>query len=88
MNSEIRKNLLDLHFQKYLVIASTSVILGFTYLIGVGIAVITNQINFEEPLSWIILAMLSMLFLSLISVLFFRAAFHIKNILRIIRELN
>ncbi len=39
----IRKNILDLHFQKYLIIASTSAIVAFTYIIGVGIAFIKKS---------------------------------------------
>ena len=46
MDEEIKKkNILDLQFQKNLIIASTTVIIMFTYLIGVGIALITKQIE-------------------------------------------
>ncbi len=31
-----KKNVLDLHFQKYLSIATTSAIIAFTYFIGIG----------------------------------------------------
>ena len=49
MDEEIKKkNVLDLQFQKYLVIASTSVIIAFTYAIGVGIAVFTKQIILDD----------------------------------------
>ena len=44
MNDEIKKkNILDLQFQKYLVVASTSVIVAFTYIIGMGIAFFQNK---------------------------------------------
>jgi len=48
MNDETKKNILDLQFQKYLIIASTSVIIFFTYIIGVGITVLTKQINLNS----------------------------------------
>ena len=43
-----KKNVLDLQFQKYLTIASVSIIIAFTYFIGVGIATITNQIKLDD----------------------------------------
>ncbi|MEK6855399.1 MAG: hypothetical protein AABX73_04210 [Nanoarchaeota archaeon] len=43
-----KKNILDLQFQKYLIIASTSVILAFTYAIGVGIALFSKQIRLNN----------------------------------------
>lgn len=43
MNTPIEKNILDLEFQKYLMLTSTSIILAFTYIIGVCIAFISNQ---------------------------------------------
>ncbi len=49
MNDETkRKNILDLQFQKYLVVASTSVIIAFTYIIGVGIAIFSKQIRLDD----------------------------------------
>ena len=45
------KNVLDLHFQKHLTIASTSVIIAFTYLIGISISFLTKQIKFDNMIS-------------------------------------
>ena len=88
MNNDIKKNLLDLHFEKNLVIASTSMILGFTYLIGVGVAIITKQINFQNPSSWLLLAIISMLVLGYLTLIFFKARNHVKNILNLIKGLE
>jgi len=44
MDNRITKNILDLNFQKYLIIASTSVVIICTYLIGVAIGFVTKQI--------------------------------------------
>ena len=88
MNDDVKKNLLDIHFQKNLIIASTSVILGFTYIIGVSIAVITRQINFKNPMSWLLLAIISMLVLGYLTLIFLRARHHIENILHLIKDLE
>lgn len=47
----IKKNLLDADLQKYLQIASTTVIIAFTYLIGISIAYLSNQIDFNNIVS-------------------------------------
>ena len=47
MDNLIKKNILDLEFQKNLVIASTTAVLFFTYLIGIGIGFATKQIGFN-----------------------------------------
>ena len=88
MKDGIKKNLLDLHFQKNIAVASTSVVLGFTYLVGVGVAVITNQINFKNPMSWLLLAIISMLVLGYLTLIFLRARHHIQNILYLIKRLE
>ena len=41
MNDHIKKNLLDLNFQKHLLIASTAIVLSFTYFIGLILAFIS-----------------------------------------------
>ena len=76
-----RKNVLDLQFQKYLTIASTSIIITFTYLIGVVISILTKQINLNDFISMGVLIVISFGILGICSALFFNAVFHIKNIL-------
>jgi len=44
----IKKNILDLNFQKHLVYLSTSIIIGFTYVVGVIIATLTGQIILDS----------------------------------------
>ena len=48
MDSKILKNLLDLEYNKYLQIYHTSIVLLFSFLIGVLIALLTNQIDFSN----------------------------------------
>jgi len=48
MQNIIKKNILDLQYQKYLMIVSASLIIMFTYMIGVGITFITKQVNLDD----------------------------------------
>ncbi|MBS3088386.1 hypothetical protein J4402_01255 [Candidatus Pacearchaeota archaeon] len=88
MNLKIKKNLLDLHFQKYLTFLSLSVVISFTYLIAVVIAVLTAQIKLDSFFSMSILFIFSTAVLGLCSFLFFKSLFHLKNIINSLKELS
>ncbi len=81
-----KKNILDLQFQKNLIIASTSAVIAFTYLIGVGIALLTKQIKLDDFTNMGALFVLSAGILGSCSILFFNAIFHLKNIPRVLRR--
>ncbi|MEA3329505.1 MAG: hypothetical protein U9Q06_02060 [Nanoarchaeota archaeon] len=81
-----KKNILDLQFQKYLIIASTSIIIAFTYFIGVGIAIITNQIRLGDFVSMGVLFIFSSGVFGICLALFSNAVFHLNNILEKIRQ--
>ncbi len=81
------KNVLDLQFQKYLVISSTSIIVAFTYLIGVSIAILTKQIKLDDFFSVGVLIIVSFGILGVCSIFFFDASFHIRNIPRIVKSI-
>ncbi len=86
--NDIKKNLLDLQFQKYLVIASTSFITAFTYIVGVFVALISKQISLK---SWIIVTVLigtSIAVLGPCILIFYKTTSHIKNILLILKSLR
>ena len=82
-----KKNVLDLQFQKYLTIASTSIIIAFTYFIGVGIAILTKQVSLNDFISMGVLIIISMGILGICSALFFNAVFHLKNIPEVVKEI-
>ena len=50
MNPRITKNLLDLEFNKYLQIYNASIILLFSFLVGLLVALLTNQIDFSDKI--------------------------------------
>jgi len=70
---DIRKNLLDLEYQKYLQFYTTSIIILFTYIIGIGIALLTNQININDynQLAVLIIMSSTIVGISLASLLIF-----------------
>jgi len=82
-----RKNILDLQFQKYLTIASTSIIISFTYFVGVGIAILTKQVNLSDFISAGVLMVISLGILGICSSLFFNAVFHLRNIPKVVKEI-
>lgn len=82
-----RKNILDLQFQKYLTISSTSIIIMFTYVIGVVIAFLTKQIKLNDFIVMGILFVISAGVFGIGSILFFKALFHLRNILEVLKEI-
>ena len=88
MDDEVKKkNVLDLQFQKYLTIASTSIIIAFTYFVGVGIAILTKQVNLSDFISAGVLMVISLGILGICSSLFFNAVFHLRNIPKVVKEI-
>ena len=88
MDNEIKKkNVLDLQFQKYLTISSTSIIIMFTYVVGVGIAILTKQIKLNDFIVMGILFVISAGVFGIGSILFFKALFHLKNIPEVLKEI-
>ncbi len=54
----IRKNLLDLEHQKYLQFYTTTIIIIFTYFIGVGISLLTKQIKPDQIIALLIISII------------------------------
>jgi len=84
----VKKNLLDLHYNKYLQYYNTSIIILFTYFIGVGIAILTKQINISEPEQFLSLIVLSISITVLIILFMLRFRSHQQNILDEIKKLK
>ena len=84
----IKKNILDLHFQKHLTILTISIMIFFTYLIAIILATLTKQIEFDNSFSISILILFSIIILGPCLIFLFNSLFHIKNIPRILTKLN
>jgi hypothetical protein len=88
MDEEIKKkNLLDLHFHKYLVIASTSVLIAFTYIIGIAIAFFTKQIKLDNLTNTIVFINISLFVLCICSIVFINSLYHLQNIPKVVKRL-
>lgn len=87
MKDENKKNILDLQYQKYLNVASTSIIIFFTYLIGIVIAVLSKQIKLDNLIIMSFVFIISVAIIGISSIFFFNALYHLENIPRIIRDL-
>lgn len=83
----IKKNLLDLDMQKYLQLTSTSVIIFFSYFIGVFIVIITNQVDFENPVVYRLFIIMTVFILGYTSVLFFLGFKKIQRISKAIKNM-
>ena len=79
MDSAIVKNVLDLTFQKNLIVVSTTIGIIFAYIIAVIIGFLTQQIVFTTP-SIIILIVISI-------VIFFPGVIIIRKAVREIRDI-
>jgi len=79
-----RKNILDLHFQKHLVIASSSLIILFTYFLGIGLAIITKQIDFNDLFVVINVAVISVAVVGMGLGFLYNSFYHLRNIPRVI----
>lgn len=66
LNDRIKKNLLDLEYNKYLQHFNTSMILLFTYVIGLFVASITKQIDYTNPKQLLLVAPISIVFIVIV----------------------
>lgn len=82
-----KKNVLDLHFQKYLIIASTSTIIAFTYFVGIAIAILTKQIRLNDFVIISFVFIISAGTLGTCAILFYNALFHLKRIPKLVKDI-
>ncbi|HLC85690.1 MAG TPA: hypothetical protein VJG30_00165 [Candidatus Nanoarchaeia archaeon] len=88
MDDYVKKNILDLNFQKHLIIASTSILISFTYFIGVVIAFMSRQIKLDNLLHIFLIVILSSIILCITIGFFFKSYNHIRKIPQVIKELK
>ena len=88
LNDKTKKNLLDLEYNKYLQYFNTSIIVLFTYIIGTFIAFITKQIDYRNPRQLVLVALISIIFLGVITTFIFRLKERLNNIPKEIKKLK
>ncbi len=87
MNNRLRKNILDLSYNKYLLYVSLSVMLITMYLVALLIATLTNQIQ-TQFIHFIILILTSIIILTPASGMLIHSLHHLKRIPQLIGELD
>lgn len=86
-SNQIKKNLLDLKYNKNLQYYNTSIILLFTYFIGIAIAFITKQIDYTNLAQLFLTGIISIVFISTIVIFMLRFRAHLKIIPEEIKKL-
>ena len=88
LNDGIKKNLLDLEYNKYLQYYNTSIILLFTYLIGTSIAFITKQIDHADPKQLLLVSLIYIGFIGIVIIFMLNFKEHLNNIPKEINKLK
>ena len=88
LNDKIKKNLLDLQYNKYLQYYNTSIIVLFTYFIGAAIALLTRQIDYTSQKQMLLLGIISIPVITVCVLLMLKFRNHLKNIFLELRKLN
>lgn len=83
----VKKNILDLKYTTYLQYRTTSIILLFTYFIGLGIALLTKQIPITDSKQFFLSGIATILVTAPLVVLMQNFKDHQKRILKEIENL-
>ena len=85
---EKKKNILDLQYSKYLQFFNTSIVVLFTYIIGLAIAFFTRQIDFKNLGQMLLIGGISVFFFSVLVLLILLFRREMEIILSNIRKLK
>jgi len=88
LSEKIKKNLLDLQYNKYLQYYNTSIILLFTYFIGVAIAFLTRQVSINNVRQLFLVTITTVMVTSFIILLMLHFKNHQENIFEEIKKLE
>lgn len=78
----LKKNLLDANLQKYLQIVSGSIIILFTYIIGIFIAYVTGQLDINNFFTLSVLIITTLLVFGTFYLIFKHSRNKIRKILK------
>lgn len=85
---KVKKNLLDLQYNRYLQSYNTSIIVLFTFLIGIGVAFITKQVDYNSFNQMLSIATITIAVVAVIVLLMLQFKGHMSNILKEIKKLK
>jgi|TARA_B100001971_G_C17769389_1_gene324185 hypothetical protein len=88
ITENVKKNLLDLQYARYLQAYHTSIIVLFTYVIGITIAAFAKQIDFTDSTHTIFLVFTSGVLFGPIGAIIRSTRNHLHNIQKEIKKLR
>lgn len=88
LSEGVNKNLLDLSYNKYLQYYNTTIVVIFTYLIGVGITFFTKAIDYRQMQQIIPVSVISLMFLSILVLLLRNFKLHQEKIKEEMKKLK
>ncbi|MDO8741216.1 MAG: hypothetical protein Q7J54_06620 [Candidatus Woesearchaeota archaeon] len=88
LSDRLKKNLLDLQFNKYLQYYTTAIIILFTYLIGITIAFVTKQVDYKSINQVMLVGIISISVISIVAILMLRFKSHMSNIIKEVKKLK
>lgn len=88
LSDKVKKNLLDLQYNKYLQYLNTSIIILFTYFIGISIAFITKQVDYSNINQLLLVILISIAVSSIVVIFILRFKEGLLNITKEIKELK
>jgi len=80
LNLNYKKNLLDLHYQKYLQYKIVSVIFMFTFFIAVVIGFLTKQLSMTNKIDLLLVGIFTVVVIGIGSIFLKRFNYHLKRI--------
>lgn len=86
MDERIKKNILDLNYNKYLQYKITAIIISFTYMVAIVIAWITGQLNLGNYFQMLVVAIFSILILTPSIYFIIISNKHLKRIIELLKS--
>ena len=80
IDDKIKKNLLDLAYNKYLVYQTTTIVIIFTYLVGLSLALISKQIDLQNTGQLLATIIVTLSLLSTATLYFSKTKSHLRQI--------
>jgi len=88
LSEKAKKNLLDLNHNKYLQYFNTTIIIVFTYIVGILIGFITGGLNYKDKNVLILVVLISIGILSVSTLFLLNFKKHQENIKEELRKLK
>jgi low affinity Fe/Cu permease len=88
LSENVKKNILDLNYNKYLQYYNTTIILLFTYIIGIAITVITKQFDYKDTKQLLVVVIISIALISIFVLLLLSFKKHMRNVLKEFKKLD